>query len=304
LKRAAHHGKVVNKRNFAKEPKSMPLTPDDSALPRPVFLNPDELVLYICSDSVGETAEAVAQATLRQFGGKKVRIKRYGHVRQEDEIKRLLEDAKMHGSFVAYTLVQPKLRETMKHEARRLGVRAVDIMGPMLQAFTDTFHDAPKRQPGLLHEMDDFYFRRVEAVEFAVRYDDGRDPSGLPQAQVVLIGVSRTSKTPLSMFLAHKGYKVANWPLLPEVRLPEELLSLDPSGVFGLTTNVDTIHKIRTERLRAVGLPAGAPYASLERIKTELAYAESIMNRIGCRIINVSDKAIEETAGIIMGYFS
>ncbi|TLS51145.1 kinase/pyrophosphorylase [Paenibacillus antri] len=278
-----------------------PGTPPES---RQTLYHPDEGVLYICSDSVGETAEAVAMATLRQFGGKKVRIKRVGHVREVEEIERLLEEAKGYESFVAYTLVQPKLREAMLKESARLGVRAVDIMGPMLQAFTDTFHDAPKRKPGLLHEMDEQYFNRVEAIEFAVKYDDGRDPTGLTQAQVVLVGVSRTSKTPLSMFLAHKGYKVANWPLVPEVRLPEELLSLDPERVFGLTMNAEAIHKIRTERLRAVGLPEGASYAAMERIVRELDYAESVMHRIGCRIIDVSDKAIEETAGIIMGYFS
>jgi regulator of PEP synthase PpsR (kinase-PPPase family) len=282
----------------------MSATFEENQPPRRLALHKDEHVLYICSDSVGETAEAVARATLRQFGGKQVRLKRVGHVRNVEEIERLIAEAKAHESFVAYTLVQPKLREAMKNEALRLGVRAVDIMGPMLQAFTDTFHDAPKRQPGLLHEMDEYYFKRVEAVEFAVRYDDGRDPTGLTQAQVVLLGVSRTSKTPLSMFLAHKGYKVANWPLVPEVRLPEEIHALVPERVFGLTMNAEAIHKIRSERLRAVGLPSGAAYASLTRIQSELDYAESIMKRIGCCIIDVSDKAIEETAGIIMGYFS
>lgn len=282
----------------------MSATSEGKEPPRTVLLHMEEHLLFICSDSVGETAEAVVRATLRQFGGKKIRIKRVGHVRRVEEIETLVAEAKAHESFIAYTLVQPKLREAMKNESMRLGVRAVDIMGPMLQAFTDTFHDAPRRKPGLLHEMDEFYFKRVEAVEFAVRYDDGRDPTGLKEAQVVLIGVSRTSKTPLSMFLAHKGYKVANWPLVPEVRLPEELLSVPPSRVFGLTMNVDAIHKIRTERLRAIGLPSGASYASQQRIENELAYAESIMKKIGCCIIDVSDKAIEETAGIIMGYFS
>jgi len=264
------------------------------------WLNPDEHILYICSDSVGETAEAVARATLRQFDSRKVRLKRIGHIRSVEEIRNLLKEAKLHESFVAYTLVQPKLREAMKNEALKQGVRAVDIMGPMLQAFTDTFHDSPKRQPGLLHEMDEFYFKRVEAVEFSVRYDDGRDPSGLTEAQIVLLGVSRTSKTPLSMFLAHKGYKVANWPLVPETRIPDELFQVDPSKVFGLTMNAEAIHKIRTERLKAIGLPAGAAYASMDRIKSELGYAESVMERIGCTVIDVTNKAIEETAGLIM----
>lgn len=265
---------------------------------------PEEQMLFICSDSVGETADAVARATLRQFSGKKVRIRRVGYISEAGEITRLLEEVKAHESFVAYTIVQPKLREAMQKESHRLGVRAVDIMGPMVQAITDTFQNSPKREPGLLHEMDEFYFKRVEAVEFAVRYDDARDPTGLTQAHVVLIGVSRTSKTPLSMFLAHKGYKAANWPLSPEVRLPVELMEIDPGKVFGLTMNAEAIHKVRSERLRAAGLPAEAAYASLERIGSELAYAESVMKEIGCRIIDVSDKAIEETAGIILDSFA
>lgn len=260
-------------------------------------------IIYICSDSVGETAEAVVRATLRQFGSRKIRLKRFSHVRKVEDIKTVLQEAKKHDSFVAYTLVHTKLRDAMKNGAVKMGIRAVDIMGPMLQAFTDTFHDAPRRKPGLLHEMDEFYFRRVEAIEFAVRYDDGRDPKGLLEAQVVLLGVSRTSKTPLSMFLAHKGYKVANWPLVPEARVPHELYKVDPNRVFGLTMDADAMHKIRTERLRALGLPAGAMYASRERIQRELEYAEEIMKRINCRMIDVSSKAIEETAGIIMEYY-
>lgn len=262
-----------------------------------------EDIIYICSDSVGETAEAVVRATLRQFGGRKVRLKRFSHVRSVEDIKTVLQEAKKHDSFVAYTLVHTKLRDAMKNGAVKMGVRAVDIMGPMLQAFTDTFHDAPRRKPGLLHEMDEFYFRRVEAVEFAVRYDDGRDPSGLLQAQVVLLGISRTSKTPLSMFLAHKGYKVANWPLVPEARIPDELMKVEPNRVFGLTMNVDAMHKIRTERLRTLGLSPEAMYASKERIRREIEFAESIMRRINCRIIDVSSRAIEETAGIIMEHY-
>ncbi len=161
--------------------------------------------ITICSDSVGETAEAVVRATIRQFDAHQVRTKRIGHIKSEDEIRTILEEAAQRGGFVAYTLVQPELRETMKEEAIRLGVRAVDIMGPMMEAFVDTFNDAPKRKPGLLHLMDEDYFRRVEAIEFAVKCDDGRDTSALLKAQLVLIGVSRTSKTPLSIFFGSQG---------------------------------------------------------------------------------------------------
>ncbi|MEF3307257.1 pyruvate, water dikinase regulatory protein [Paenibacillus sp. GYB003] len=258
--------------------------------------------IYICSDAVGETAEAVVMATIRQFDAHQVKIKRVSHIKNEDEVKAVVEEAARSGGFVAFTLVQPELREMMKEESIRLSVRAVDIMGPMMQAFIDTFNDSPKRKPGLLHEMDDAYFRRVEAIEFAVKCDDGRDSNLLMQANIVLIGVSRTSKTPLSIFLAHKGYKVGNFPLVPEVKPPQQLLQLPGNRVVGLTMDADQLLKIRTERLRAVGLPYGAKYATLARISEELEYAHAIMKRIGCPVIDVTDKAIEETAGVILGY--
>jgi regulator of PEP synthase PpsR (kinase-PPPase family) len=258
--------------------------------------------LYICSDSIGETADAVAQATIRQFNTEQVRIKRHGHLKQEDEIRRIVEEAAASGSFVAYTLVQPELREMMKAEAIRLGVRAVDIMGPMMQAFMDTYGDTPKSKPGLLHEMDADYFRRVEAIEFAVKYDDGRDARGMLQAQVVLIGVSRTSKTPLSIFLAHKGIKVANLPVMPEVKPPAELFKIPSRRIIGLTMDAEHILKIRTERLKVVGLPHGSQYATLQRIVEELEYAQGLMKQLGCTVINVTNKAIEETAGLIVEY--
>ncbi|MCC3373098.1 pyruvate, water dikinase regulatory protein [Cohnella sp. REN36] len=256
--------------------------------------------IYVCSDAVGETAEAVAKATMRQFATAQVKIKRYGHVKEEDEVRAIIAEAAETGGFVAYTLVQPELRDTMREEAIRRGVRAVDVMGPMMQAFIDAFDDAPKYEPGLLHEMDDHYFRKIEAVEFAVRYDDGKDARGLLQAQVVLIGVSRTSKTPLSVFLAHKGIKTANYPLTPEVKPPEELFMSSDRLIVGLSMKPDRLLSIRAERLRALGLPVHAHYASFARIEQELRFAEEIMERLGCPVIDVTERAIEETAGLIM----
>lgn len=259
-------------------------------------------VIYICSDSVGETAEAVALATIRQFDAHDTKIKRIGHLKQEDEIRAIVEEAAANGGFIAYTLVQPELREMMREESIRLGVRAVDIMGPMMQAFIDTFNGSPKRQPGLLHEMDEAYFKRVEAIEFAVKCDDGRDTSALLAADIVLVGVSRTSKTPLSIFLAHKGFKVANLPLMPEVKPAKELYEVASGRVMGLTMRPEQMLKIRNERLKALGLAIGAKYATLDRIVEELEYAHAIMDELRCPMIDVTDKAIEETAGIILEY--
>ncbi|NEW06245.1 kinase/pyrophosphorylase [Paenibacillus sp. SYP-B3998] len=256
--------------------------------------------LFICSDSIGDTADAVARATIRQFNNKQVQIKRYSHICQGNEIRLMLQEASAAGGFVAYTLVQPELRDLLKRESLRLGVRAVDIMGPMLQAFMDTYGDVPRHsKQDLLHEMDADYFRRVEAIQFAVKYDDGKDTRGMLKAEVVLIGVSRTSKTPLSIFLAHNGIKSANLPIIPEVTLPSELYKIPSNRIIGLTMDVNHILQIRLERVKAIGLPIGSSYATLQRVQEELDYANAIMEQLKCTVINVTNKAIEETAGII-----
>lgn len=257
-------------------------------------------VIYICSDSVGETAEAVARATVRQFDDHDTRIKRFGNIRSAEDIRAIVDEACRNGGFIAYTLVQRELRDMMREESRRQNVRTVDIMGPMMQAYMESFDGSPNRLPGMLHRLDEDYFKRVEAIEFTVRCDDGRDTKSYLEAEIILIGVSRTSKTPLSIFLAHKGYKVANLPLMPEVKPPEELFQIRNGLIVGLSMVPEQMLRIRNERLRALGLAPGAKYAELERIEEELNYARSLMEKLGCMIIDVTDRAIEETAGIIM----
>lgn len=258
--------------------------------------------ITICSDSLGDTAEAVVQAVIHQFENQRVRIKRYGNVRHEDELRKLMEEAAADQGFVAYTLVQPELREAIREEAVRLDLRIVDIMGPMMQAFIDTFDDAPQQRPGLLHQMDDKYYRRIEAIEFTVAADDGKDPAAMAQADIVLMGMSRTSKTPLSIFLAHRGMKVVNVPVVPEIAPPDQLLALPHQRLIGLSMDPDSMHKVRSERLKALGLPTDSHYASPERIAEETEYAAALFAKLGCPVIDITDKAIEETAGIIMGY--
>ncbi|ASA19390.1 pyruvate, water dikinase regulatory protein [Paenibacillus donghaensis] len=259
-------------------------------------------LITICSDSIGDTAEAVVQAVIHQFQNQRVTIRRHGNVRTEDELRKLMEEAAQHQGFVAYTLVQPELREMMREEAVRLDLRVVDIMGPMMQAFIDTFDDAPQSRPGLLHQLDEDYFRRIEAIEFTVACDDGRDLGAMLKADIVLLGMSRTSKTPLSIFLAHRGKKVVNYPIVPEIGPPQELLSLPPNRLIGLTMEPEHMLKIRSERLKMLGLPVGSQYASLERITEEMEYAAVLFSKLGCPVIDITDKAIEETAGVIMGY--
>ncbi len=257
-------------------------------------------IVYVISDSVGETAEFVVKAVATQFNGGQVDIRRNSYVKSEEDIDEIIDLAKQDSSIIAYTLVIPSLKEHVDMRAKEANVVAVDLLSPLMNAFEEKFHRPANHLSGLTRQLDEDYFRKVEAVEFAVKYDDGKDSRGLLNADIVLIGVSRTSKTPLSMYLAHKGFKVANVPLVPEVSPPDELFKIKKSKCVGLIITPDQLNAIRKERLKSLGLTSQSNYASYERILEELDYAEKIMKRVGCPIINVSNKAIEETASIIL----
>ena len=257
-------------------------------------------IVYLISDSIGETAEFVVKAVASQFNSGHVDIKRTPFVSDVETILDVIEEASQTKGMIAYTLVLPELRRVLKEESQLRGLITVDVMGPMMDAFGQLLDIDPHLEPGLVRRMDEEYFRRVAAIEFAVKYDDGKDPRGLLLADVVLIGVSRTSKTPLSMYLAHKRLKGANLPLVPEVEPPEELFWVPSNKVIGLTINPRQLNEIRQERLKALGLHAQANYASMERILEELEYAENIMRKVGCPIFDVTNKAVEEVANKIL----
>jgi regulator of PEP synthase PpsR (kinase-PPPase family) len=257
-------------------------------------------VVYIVSDSVGETAEFVVNAVASQFNSGQVEIRRESFLTDVERLKEIIREAANNKSMIAYTLVLPQLREVIVAEAREYNLPIVDVMGPMLEAFSKIMPMDPRLEPGLIRRMDEDYFRRIAAIEFAVKHDDGKDPRGLLQADVVLVGVSRTSKTPLSMYLAHRKLKVANLPLVPEVDPPQELFWLPANKIIGLTIDAMLLREIRLERLNTLGLKARAEYANIERIMEELEYTRRIMRRLGCPVFDVSNKAVEEVASKIL----
>jgi len=242
----------------------------------------------------------VVRAAASQFNGGRVEIRRISYVNDPEEIPEIVAEISRYKSIIAYTLVLPELKAALVREAEKYNIITVDIMTPMLDALTRLEGSPPKLEPGLVRKTDQEYFNKVEAIEFAVKYDDGKDPRGILRADLVVIGVSRTSKTPLCMYLAHKRIKAANVPLVPEVAPPEEIFSLPPHRLIGLTIRPTLLNEIRQERLKSLGLTSNADYASMDRILKELEYAEGIMKKAGCSVIDVTNKAVEETASKVL----
>ncbi|MCK8058117.1 MULTISPECIES: pyruvate, water dikinase regulatory protein [unclassified Fusibacter] len=256
--------------------------------------------IYIISDSVGETGEHVARAAAGQFKNSEFEVKKYPYIEDVERIKEILEEAATRRSILVFTTVLQHLREMITGFCKAHKMPFIDVMNPLIHTFKHFLNEDPINEPGTIHKLDEKYFNRVEAVEFAVKYDDGKDPRGVKKADVVILGISRTSKTPLSMYLAHKNIKVANIPLVPEVPVPKEVYEISSKKIVGLTNTPAKLNEIREERLKALGLTSNAIYANMNRINEELEYAEEIMSAIGCPVIDVSNKAIEETANIIL----
>ncbi len=246
----------------------------------------EKMNIYAVSDSIGETAEQVAKAVSKQFDIVDFEIKIIPYINDNKTIDRVVEKAKSENALIVFTIIVEELRNYLVMKAEQSDVTAVDVMTPILLP--------------LIKKLDDKYFKKVEAVEFAVKYDDGKDTRGIMLADIVLVGVSRTSKTPLSMYLAHKNIKVANVPLVPEVSLPEELFSISKRKIIGLTIDPEQLIRIRKERLKSLGLKDTANYANMERILEEIEYSNQIMKKLNCRIIDTTNKAVEETASIIL----
>lgn len=259
-------------------------------------------IVYVLSDSVGETAEFVTKAAISQFDNLRAIIKRFPYIKSSQNIDEIVEHAVKDQAIIIYTLVKPEIREYMNRVAESHEIHVVDIMGPVISTFEQTFSIQSLNKPGLVRQLDEDYFKRVEAIEFAVKYDDGKDPRGILSADIVLIGVSRTSKTPLSQYLAMKKYKVANVPIVPEIDPPDALFTINPSKCIGLKISPEKLNHIRIERLKALGLDDRASYANIERIKSEIDYFDKVIERLDCKVIDVSSRAVEETANNIIAY--
>jgi regulator of PEP synthase PpsR (kinase-PPPase family) len=260
--------------------------------PRPIF---------VLSDATGETAEKVVRAALLQFSNVPTSLRMYTRVRLEAEMRGIIARAKQEDALLVFTVVSTAHRELLRRICDEENVDAVDLIGTLMAKLSSYLGAQPKGVPGLLHAVGEEYYRRIEAVEFTVRNDDGREPRNLPKADLVLVGISRTSKTPLSTFLAQKGLKVANVPLVLDIEPPAELFQIDQEKIFGLTIKADALIQIRQARLKHLGMPPETSYGQREHIAREIAFAQSIFRQHpSWPIIDVTGKAIEETAADIL----
>ncbi|MDI6602291.1 MAG: pyruvate, water dikinase regulatory protein [Thermoanaerobacteraceae bacterium] len=260
----------------------------------------EEMIIYAVSDSIGETAEEVARAAAVQFNSHIKEIKRIPNLTDINMVDELLNKLRGANVLIVYTIIIPEIKDYLDKKTREYGILAVDILGPVIENIEQLTGLKSKHEAGLLRKMNIEYFKRVDAIEFAVKNDDGKDPRGILKADAVLIGVSRTSKTPLSMYLANKNVYVANLPIVPEVEPPKELYMIPHEKIYGLIIQPEKLNEIRRERLRFLGLNDNASYANIDRIKEELKFSRKIMKNLGCMIIDVTNKAVEETASIIL----
>jgi len=265
-------------------------------------MNRVPISIHVVSDSLGETGEMVARAAAGQFESDAFRIERLPKIRTPEQLRREVKSHCGEYCIFFYTLVDQALCEEMERLCTE-GINGVDLLGPSVSLLEAVTGYAPTGEAGAIRRTDEDYFDRIEAMEFSVKHDDGRNPEGLIDADVVLIGVSRTSKTPLSMYLAFKGIRVANIPLAPGSSPPPELFEVDPRKVFGLVTDAELLLEIRKERMRELGMWVPR-YAEREAIESELDEARALMRRIGCLVVHTDNRAVEEAAQEILRHIN
>lgn len=259
------------------------------------------LKIFAVSDSIGEIADQVAEAAASQFNDE-VKIKRVPYVKTLEDVEEVIKEViEEDNVMIVSTIITVNVREYLTQKAIENNITVVNVLGPIINVASSILNQQPQYDPGAMWKTDEAYFKRIEAMEFAMQYDDSKDYRGLKNADVVLVGLSRTSKTPLCMYLANKGIKAINIPLVPEVDIPKELYEVDKHKIFGLTINPLQLIEIRKRRLdKFHRIPSNIEYAGDARILEEFEFSDKIMRKLGCKTIDVTQRAIEDTALIII----
>ncbi len=256
--------------------------------------------ILVISDGTGRTAHQTLNAALTQFPGIEIDVKVHSDVRTQKEVREFVAEARKSGALIVHTLVTDSLRELMLRESHSHNVETIDLIGPLLTRLSSRFIHEPAQQPGLYNKLNKDYFQRIDAMQFAFNHDDGQRTESLSKADVVLLGVSRTFKTPLSIYLAYKGWFAANVPIIMGLTPPEILQNIDTSKIFCLTTNAIRLTELRKTRNERLGGSVGK-YSEHEYVVREINFANRYYSlHPEWTLINVTGKSVEEIASEIL----
>jgi regulator of PEP synthase PpsR (kinase-PPPase family) len=261
-------------------------------------------IIYLVGEGTGETITRIARASLAQFSRETVEIKTFFLVTDKKYISRIAGQAAKDHALLAFSIVQPVLRDCLIHETERCGIKAIDVIGDFIVQLSIFLKEKPMAIPGRQYILDEEYFRRIDAINFSVKHDDGKLPQGLKLSDLILVGLSRTGKTPLATYLANQGWKIANVPIHPDMLPPDELLQIDPRKVFGLVISIESLVKLRETRLKQLGLEPYAKYADPVTVADEIEWSkEFFKHHPRWRVLDISNRAIEEAAASIINAY-
>ena len=259
-----------------------------------------ELAIVIISGATGRTATQLIESALAQFDDPNVRLVQKTNVRSAKSATKIVRKWADQRAVICHTLVTPEVRDAVIEEARRQDIPTVDILGRVVAMLSDHLGTQPHREPGLSYKHQKDYFDRIDAISYTLDHDDGARVNGLSAADVVLVGVSRVSKSVTCFYIGYRGIRAANVPLIPGLEVPQQLLELPKESVIGLTVNPNRLQAVREVRRQAMGNVALGTYVDRREIRRELHFAESLMVKHGWRQIDVSYMGIEEVAGRVL----
>lgn len=262
----------------------------------------DCLTIVIISDSTGETANTYLKSITTQFPDLQTKVERFRDISSKEEIDEAIKEIPDY-SIIVETIADKELASYLREVADKNNIEVLDILDYGISKFEKVTGKKALREAGLTRALSEDYFNMIEAIEFAIQYDDAKDPRGFLKSDIVLLGVSRTSKTPTTMILATKNYKVSNLPLVPESRLPQEIFEVDPRRLIGLIIDPEKLGDIRESRTKELGLIGDSIYYKENRIQKELAYAKEVFKDLDCKVIDVTNNTIEQTATEIESYY-
>jgi regulator of PEP synthase PpsR (kinase-PPPase family) len=261
-------------------------------------------IIYLVGEGTGETITRIARASLAQFSRENVGLKTFFLVTDKKYISRIAGQAAKDHALLAFSIVQPALRDCLIHETERHGIKAIDVIGDFIVQLSIFLKEKPMAIPGRQYILDEEYFRRIDAINFSVKHDDGKLPQGLKLSDLILVGLSRTGKTPLATYLANQGWKIANVPIHPDMLPPDELFQIDSRKVFGLVISIESLVKLRETRLKQLGLEPYAKYADPVTVADEIEWSkEFFKHHPRWRVLDISNRAIEEAAASIINAY-